>query len=303
MRIACVYPNTPMWPKYRWVHAALKAIGHEAWQVRNREELREADHTADLVILPQKEIAIRWPNLKDIAEQHRATWINWWFDLILTDSAKPLSEQAYLKTSLLLMRSCKRVFVKEIPLLSQYRDLGIQAEYMDQGSPSHWPLLETTPEFDVLAWGQGGPTYNERTKAVQEIVKAGYTVAWAGHGLLGTRHLPWFKADDFPAVAARARVLLHVSRRNDLDGYTSDGFWMACATGRPVVKKAYPGMPPGPYQVFHDSHDLQDAVKRALEQDGREVREWALANHTIEHRCRQLLEIVQSARCAAAPAR
>lgn len=301
MKIGCVYPTTPMWPKMQWVHRALSSMGHDASQVSDRKQLAAADATCDLLILMHRSPGIRWPNLKDIALNRKATWVQWWFDMICHDN-RPLRDQPDVKCEhhRLLMQACDAVFVKELARLGEYRELGIAATYLDQGSPAHWPLLPAEPQWDVLLWGQGGSTYPERTKAANELVKAGYAVAWAGHVLNGTQHLPWFKADAFPELAAKARVLLHVSRRNDLEGYTSDGFWMACATGRPVVKRWYPGIPDGPMLTFRDSHELLAVVKRAMEQDGREVREWALANHTIEHRCRQLLEIVQRAGCAAA---
>ncbi len=292
MKIACVYPDTPHWPKMRWVLEAFQRIGHTVRQVKCRDELQVADAECDLVVFAHKGLAIRWPNMRDIASTRKALWCQWWFDLNALSGRLSFDAMTLNK-----MRGMDAVFVKEQSLLAGYRALGVKAVYLDQGCPQDMPYAEPQEkEWDVLLWGQGGSNYRQRTKDALSLATSGLKVAWVGN--LATPEpigrIDWTHAVKLPELAAKAKCVLSVGRRNDVDGYWSDAYWLACGMGAVVLRRDTPGIPVGPAVVTY-SGDPTEAYHAAIELDGQENRTWVMNNHTIEHRCRDLISIVQTA--------
>ena len=298
MKIACVYPDTPNWPKMCWVLEAFQRIGHTVRQVKNRDELQAADNECDLIVFAHKGLAIRWPNMRDIALTRKAFWCSWWFDLNALDHKLHFGEQDIQK-----LRGMDVVFVKERSFLNEYRELGANAFYLDQGCPQDLPYAEPQEkEWDVLLWGQGGTNYRQRTKDAISLALADLRVAWACNPVTGIpnvpgnpiQRLPWTHPDKLPELAGKAKCVLSVGRRSDLPGYWSDAYWLACGMGAVVLRRETPGIPIGPAVVTYSVNPIE-AYHAAVELDGKENRTWVMNNHTIEHRCRDLISIVQEA--------
>ena len=298
MKIACVYPDALNWPKMRWVLEAFQRLGHTVCQVKDRDELQAADNECDLIVFAHKGLAIRWPNMRDIALTRKALWCQWWFDLNALDHRLHFGEQDIQK-----LLGMDIVFVKERSLLNEYHTLGINAVYLDQGCPQDMPYAEPQErEWDVLLWGQGGANYRQRTKDAVKLAKAWLKVAWAGFPNVAIpnipnnpiQRLPWTHPDKLPELASKARCVLSVGRRNNLDGYWSDAYWLACGMGAVVLRRDTPGIPVGPAVALYSNNPVE-AYHAAIELDGKENRKWVMENHTIEHRCRDLISIVHEA--------
>ncbi len=290
MKIACVYPDTPTWPKMRWVLEAFQRIGHTVRQVKSRDELQTADNECDLVVFAHKGLAIRWPNMRDIASTRKAIWCQWWFDLNALDHRLSFDPMTLEK-----LRGMDVVLVKERSLLDEYRILGISAVYLDQGCPQDLPYAESREkEWDVVLWGQGGSNYRQRTRDAMALAAVGLKVAWIGN--LTTPQeiepLPWTQPDKLSEFASKAKCVLSVGRRNSLDGYWSDAYWLACGMGAVVLRRDTPGIPVGPAVVTYSGNPVE-AYHAAATLGGKENRKWVMENHTIEHRCRDLISIVR----------
>lgn len=315
MKIACCYPHTPAWPKFRWVHEALASLGHECVWVQNRDDLIEHEPHVDVCLFAHKSFPIRWPNLRDIWERRQSLWAQWWFDLICTDPYSPPDEQPYVRQFRPHFDAMDVVFVKEREYLEAYRAAGIPAVYLDQGCPAGIRPIDYDAEikWDVLVWGQSGPEYKQRRKDVEQLVKAGYRVAWAGatKGVpKGVESLPWTHSDELHTLASHAACVLCVDRRTDIDGYWSDRIWLALGMGCAVVWRS--AVIPGPFPVLScgNGMSVDEAVERLTDKTertplaahlGTEAREYCLNHHTIKHRCQQLVEIL-TAECATAKA-
>lgn len=303
MKIACVYPDTPNWPKFAWVHQALERIGHHVCRVATATELVEANAAADLVLFMQKSPGIRAPEIIRLAGSRRAVWAQWWFDLLSLDADKRLEEQGYVRSFGSLMRSMDVVFVKERGLIPDYQALGINAVYLDQGFPNDFAsrVQNPAPEFHVLVWGQGGADYRRRTADARALAESGFRVAWSvrdGSAPDGVVRLPWCPPDELPELAGRATCVLSVDRRHDLAGYWSDRFWLAAGMGCCVLRRFTPGLPEGPYVVYATTEELIAAAREIMQNNrsaelGEKAREWVLSHHTIEHRCRRMLDAVR----------
>jgi len=324
VKIACCYPHTPAWPKFRWVHEALASLGHECVWVQNRDDLIEHEPHVDVCLFAHKSFPIRWPNLRDIWEKRQSLWAQWWFDLICTDPYSPPDEQPYIRQFRPHFDAMDVVFVKEREYLEAYRAAGVPAVYLDQGCPAGIKPIDYDAEikWDVLVWGQSGPEYKQRRKDVEQLARAGYRVAWAGatKGVpKGVESLPWTHPDELHKLASHAACVLCVDRRTDIDGYWSDRIWLALGMGCLVVARYGKGFRlledlddddcPTIWDVYSDTGGYVDAsVKWALEfskDDRREAgegcRKWVMEQHTIKHRCQQLVEIL-TAECATAKA-
>lgn len=309
MNIACVYPETPDWPKFVWVHQALERIGHEVCRVASAAELVTADASADLVLFMQKSPGIRAPEIVRLAPNRRAVWAQWWFDLLALDAGRRLEEQEYVRSFGRLMRSMDVVFVKERGLIGDFRALGVNAEYLDQGFPSDFPgrVDHQEREFDVLVWGQAGADYRQRAADARALAESGFRVAWSiREGTVPDRvvRLPWCPPGSLPELAGRATCVLSVDRRHDVEGYWSDRFWLAAGMGCCILRRFTLGLPEGPYVVYANTEELIAAArevtqsKRAAEL-GEKARQWVLSQHTIEHRCRRMLDAVRRAAVSA----
>lgn len=304
MRIACVYPDTPQWPKFRWVHEALTRLGHDVRQVRTPDELRVADRECDLCLFMHKAGGIGVQNLIDIAIGHQSHWVQWWFDLF---ALKPgaLSASPYLNTFGRLLPRFDRVLVKERDWIANFQMLGITAEYADQGCPETMPSVKKwLPTWDVLLWGLGGSDYRQRVSDAVALSKH-FKVAWAGCDAVpnGIEKLPWCHPDQLPGLASQARYVLCVDRRHDIAGYWSDRFWLATGMGACVLTRPTVGRPAGPYLTYTDHDQLLATVRENWERTfelGQEARQWVMEHHTIGQRCQHLLSRVACAVEAAA---
>lgn len=305
MKIACVYPALRDWPKFKWVHEALTRLGHDVVWVQSWKTLAEADAQSELVLF-QHRYPIRWPNLKAIHESRTTKWVQWWFDLIATEPHRLPAEQSNFERYHDIMSAMDMVFVKEREFVSQYRESGVNAVYLDQGCPSDIRgVQEAAKTHDVLVWGQGCSHYSIRKRDVSALVKAGFTVKWASReavNIPGVEHAPWTHPDGLPELASAATMVLSCGRRNDVDGYWSDGLWMALGMGCCVLRRHTAGMENGEFYSYRTHEELvAHATKLKADPElaaatGKKAREWTLANHSIEHRCRTLLEIASTAR-------
>lgn len=311
--VALCYSDSPDWPKMRWIHDGFTALGLVTRWVRTVDELKAADAECDMVVFQNKSGCIRWPNLSPVAEWHQSLWAQVWCDLIATDPTRLLEEQHWFRKFAPIMQAMDLVTVKERSLIPRYRELGVKAEYLDQGAP---PCREidrsVTPEWDVLFWGHNGREYAERHSDIRALVKAGFRVAWATRDAGvpdGVHRVEWTHPDKLPALASRARCVLSVDLRHDLAGYFSDRFWMATAMGCVVLRRETPGMPIGPYWTYRNHEELIHLAARvrnapdAAAVMGKAARQWALTNHSIQQRCESLLHMAnQIARSVSAPA-
>jgi len=326
MRIGIIYPDTPAWPKLKWVHDALNSLdGHEIVRGHGSDDFPALSQSCDLLILGHKGVSGRWPNLRDAFPLRKAFVVQLWFDLIAFHKGVAFHNQAYVSNPnhLALMQACDLVCVKEKGLLGEFKNLGIEAAYLDQGCAiDAQPIIrQPEPEWDVLLWGQGGPGYPERTRDIRDLAEAGFKVAWAIQGgsvPRGVEQLPWFHPGLLPDLAGGASLVLSVDKRHDIEGYISDRFWMALGMGCAVLRRSSPGLPDGPFITYSSRGDLISKTREILARPGNEpntprsapgairlgeeARSWCLANHTLAHRCRELLQLV-AAKTATAQAK
>lgn len=299
MRLGIAAADTPKWPKVDWVAEAAQRLGHDVVRAKTAAELPTLFNECNLVILGQKSLAGRWPNVRDAIANRKCPCIYWWFDLLATTPGEYLTEQPLFQTFAKQFKAVDLSLVKEAGILSQYRDAGCKAEWFDQGCPSNMPAIQpVAPEWDMLVWGQSG-SYHERCRSVSAAIDAGFTVAWAGGGNIpaGAIPLPWTMPLDLPKLASRARCVLSSGLRNDLQGFWSDGFWLAVGMGATVLRAGTPGLPDGPFVTYHSNSSLCASLSWLKHHPdeaatlGRQARKWVMENHTIEHRVRALLSL------------
>lgn len=300
MKIAVVYPIRPRWPKFAWVHQALGQMGYTVTHVRNSAELEAADKECDLILFEHKNAGLPIPDIISIGREHKAQWVQWWFDLVFVDDL-PLTE-GERRHLVDVMRTMDVCCVKEMSKLKDLHDIGIPAVYTDQGCPSWWPQSRVKAEVDVIMCGRSARHYVERREDVEELVRCGYSVGWACHNTdhlpKHVRRYPWQVGERLIDNFSLGKVVLSCGKRNDEPGYRSDGIWLALGAGCAVVKRWTPGMPEGPYESYESSP--VPAVRRLLNSESRrnrfrkEAREWVMERHTIEHRLRSILKSVAS---------
>jgi hypothetical protein len=287
----------------RWVSEALMRMHHSVRRIETFSDLKAADAECDLILFGQHQPAsINRQNAIDLAKHKRARWLQWWFDILCANPEIPIGENRAIASWLPLMQSMDRVFVKDLPYLDDLRQLGINAEYCDQGCPSDYPAMVHTerPEFDVLIFGQNCPEYRQRREDVQSLVQAGLSVAWAGPSNVpsGVSRLPWTHPDDLPELMSRAACILSVDLIQ-VAGFWSDRLWLACGAGANVVKRHAGGEPATALSLYRDHSELLNIVrdlasrsKEARENDGTIARGYTMRNATYEHRLRDILELV-----------
>lgn len=293
MRIGIAAASTPQWPKLDWVEAAARNIGHDVLRITSAKDLPSLIASSDMVILGHRNVAGRWPNIRDAIAARQCPVVYWCFDLIATEPGIPLVRQVLFERYREHFCGVDLAIVKERSLLPEYRAAGVNAVWCDQGCPSDIaPVEHVEKQWDMLVWGQGGGHYRERHRAVQVAVERGYRVAWAdrtGCQIRGVESLPWTHPHELHWIAARACCVLSVGRRNDLDGYWSDGFWMALGMGCCVIRKWTPGLPDGPYLPFETDAELELQLNWVRANPGEAIklgwraREWVLSEHTLEH--------------------
>lgn len=286
-----------------WVEQAARNLGHEALRSTSYKDLPELLDTCDFVIFGHKSLAGRWPNIKDALSNRKCPVVYWWFDLVVTDKTLPLSQQPIFKNFENTYLACDVCLVKERGFVEDYRELGINALYLDQGCPSDYQSVEDLDKkWDLLVWGQGGSHYRQRMQDVRAAVDSGFKVAWVGCNQLigGVENLPWTDAIDLPKIASQARCVLSCGARNDLDGYWSDQFWLATGMGACVLRRTTPGLPDGPYLTYATTGELCEGLhwsQRCTEEAkelGRLSRQWVMEHHTIENRIRDIVELVHT---------
>lgn len=301
MNVALVYHPRARWPKWLWIQQALERLGHRVQHVRNIEQLKTADAECDLVLFEHRWPAEVHPNdACELAEKKHAVWMQWYFDLNVTEPG-PLSEQPVLKTCGRLMRAMDLVLVKELDLLGEYRELGINAVYFDQGCPEDYPpcSIPEKPEWDVLVFGTR--SYQQRREDARTLLNAGFTVAWAGDAGTGQVpdgciDLPWCEPWKLPELMSKAAVTSCVDYRDDVAGFRSDRFWLAAGAGACIVKRwSKSSELYGPWIVYRDGdlvphvgnivHD--HSLRRVL---GTDARQFVMENHTVRHRCEEILK-------------
>lgn len=337
MRIGYVYTNAPNWPKSLWVRNALERLGHDVRQVTTLDALRASDAECDLILFQHKNAGLHPSAVVELAPLRKAFWAQWWFDLIFSVARKPLAEQQQFFGHGRLMRAMDAVFVKEADELAQFEAEGIHAVYLDQGAPEELPLIEDRPKrWDFILWGQSSNEYRQRSQDAVALAKAGYRVLWIGCDSppIGIDHYPWTHPTRLHTFCSQARAVLCVDVRSDVGGYVSDRFWMAAAMGCTIFKRFSPGFVTGPFITYRSTDELLSQAVQLLsppvehgtggqctpasptsESNGlpdtsrlpsrstgfspTEVRQWAISNHSIDHRCKRLLEHVATATAAA----
>lgn len=301
MKLGFASADKPQWPKVAWYVEAAQNLGHDVHQSKDWSQLPALLADCDLVIFGQKDLGGHWPCIARALQQRTCPIVYLWFDLLATQPDLPIHEQPIFQTYERMFLASESVIVKERSLLRQYRDHSVNAFWCDQGCPSDYPAVDHSvePEWDLLVWGQGGGHYRERQQAVEAAVSAGFKVAWAGTSPVprGVVSLPWTHPLELPRLASRARCVLSVGRRNDLDGYWSDGLWLALGMGACVIRRETPGLPDGPYWRFADHQRLIEHLtwarrypQTAIEL-GQAARQWVMDNHTIERRVNDILRI------------
>jgi hypothetical protein len=302
MELGCVYANKPQWPKFAWVADACERLGHRVRRVdsrRDRDGLSAALAECDLCLFGHKGLGGRWPDMRSLLASPHCPIGYWWFDLVATQPGVPLVRQPLFTQFRQRFVAFDYSFVKERGLVEEYRENGVNAHWCDQGCPSDMPPAKVGDKWDLLVWGQCGPAYRERSRAAHGVAEAGFRVGWACERAPGGKieHLPWTHPRDLPALASQARCVLSCGSRNDLDGYRSDRFWMALGMGCCVIRRSTPGLPEGPYQIYHTTDECVSAVRWAKENVkqarnmGREAREWVMIEHTIEKRVESILAV------------
>lgn len=324
MQIGFVYTHNPDWPKSLWVHHALERLGHEVHVVRSLDEFNHSDSVCDLILFQHKNAGLNPNALLLKAKSKRSIWVQWWFDLVFLDQGKPLHEQPMFRSHGGLMRCMDIVFVKEAAEILQYRNEGVNAEYLDQGATQELPQRgEGVIRWDFLLWGQGGADYRQRAQDAMFLVDQGYRVAWACNTGVphGVESLPWTRPQELHSLCSQAHAVLSVDRRNDVEGYVSDRFWMAASMGCLIFKRYSPGFVSGPFVEYRNHEELLSQSIRLLRKpadkfqnahstpsswtlpsagfSSTEVRQWTLSNHSIEIQCQRLLESVNTATVAA----
>lgn len=331
MRIAIVYPRRSAWPKMEWVAEALCNCDHEVVGCHSVGGLHAASVECDLVLFEQRCAGLNYADVAEIAPGRHATWAQWTFDLMATEPGLPLVEQPNLghwttsKTleatdTLRMMRLMDVVFVKERSLLGEYAELGVNARWLDQGCPSWMGRCEHSerPEFDVCLFANFTTAARQRRGDVANLLRCSRSIVWAGHPggdpPPGVRAIPFVRPEDLPALASRAAVTLCVDQQHNLDGYWSDRLWLALGMGACVVRRESPGLPchcgfsryATEAQLDHHVGILLGRAHTDREEYGEACRDWVMANHTYEHRCREMLREIErcghQTRGSAAPA-
>lgn len=314
MKIACVYPRRPHWPKSQWVHEALTRLGHAVRRVDDARGLDAADRECDLVLFEHKAFGVGRKVVESFHRSFNSQWVTWWFDLF-SDPDHPLESQGTWKLCGSALHRCDLVLVKDS--VDRLRDRGVNARWMDQGCPVDMPPIrpETPKRWDVLVWGQGGVAYRQRSQDVRALLNAGFRVGWAGKSgsvPRGVERLPWTHPMDLPDLASQATCVLSVDRRSDIPGYWSDRIWLALGMGTHVLMRKVRRFPEtdivnryvSPEGLVEHARRICEVCERNptwYRRKSEQVRERIMDRHTIGHRCLELLASV-SARTAAAAA-
>lgn len=308
MKVCLVCPPLRNYPcsKFEWVGDAFARVGHDVLYASTLDEVADADKTCDLLLFFHKSAGLSITSLVQMAASKRATWVQWWFDLIALDAGKSLGEQWMFQQFAALLRAMDAVLVKEEDLLDDYRGLGVNAIWFDQACPSNMPACEYAkkPEWDVLVLGDAGR--RNRREDAKALADAGLRVLWAGRPSTvcippGIDGHPWVHPLELPKLISRCGVVLGVDWRCDLRGYTSDRTWLAMGAGacyairlddaerlkRSACLYYEPPITRLGVNLIGGTCDLLERRKII----GTEARELTMQNHTYERRAEQLAEL------------
>lgn len=309
MRIGCAYhPREHVGcGKFHFIADAFRALGHDVYHLQTMDDVKRADQACDFILFEQRGPAsLCIPDLVELSRDRQSVWMQQYFDLNVFDDAVPLQKQAPIEPFLEIMRAMDVVFVKEKDRLLDYRDIGVNARWLDQGCPStmRQANLRENPEFDVILWGSSSrPMWKQRWQDVEHLVRSGFEVAWAtSDGTLpaGVIRLPGCQPMEIPNLVEKASVTLVVDARSDIKGYWSDRIWLAAGAGACIVRRA--GVSGGclPGIGYFTGNSLLSLVADLCENyaerksRGEESRKFTMARHTYENRCQEVIRHAQS---------
>ena len=310
-------PHATLVDKFGWVADGFRAAGHEAVRAHDLAGVQAADDACDLLLFDQKAAGLNRAELTALAlAPRRASWVQWWRDLIALDPRAPLAEQPFVRSFGGLMRAMDLVLVKERALADEYASLGIHAAWLDQACPEEMPTCAPAehPEWDVLVLGS--TAYDQRRQDAAALVAAGFRVAWAGLPGRepvppGVEWRPWrHPTRELPQLAGRAAIVLGVDCRSDVAGYTSDRSYLAAGMGACYVARVTDyGADSAPTAaspaaelaawIYNDRESLVRVVRTALadpdERRRRAARSRAhvLSRHTYRCRAEQIVKLVR----------
>lgn len=270
------------------------------------DDVKRADQACDFILFEQRGPAsLCIPDLVEFSQERQSVWLQWYFDLNVFDDT-PLERQPAVEPFLGIMRGMDVVFVKEKDRLPDYRHIGVNAVWLDQGCPSamRQANLQQNPEFDVILWGSSSrPMWRQRWHDVEQLVSAGFEVAWGtSDGIVpaGVIRLPGCQPMEIPSLVEKASVTLVVDARSDIKGYWSDRIWLAAGAGACIVRRA--GVSGGclPGIGYFTGNSLLSLVADLCEnyaerkRRGEESRKFTMARHTYESRCQEVIRHAQS---------
>jgi hypothetical protein len=308
MKVAIVSasPSQVLVDKMGWVADGFSAAGHSVSRCFTLREVGLADRSQDLLVFDQKSPGSICRNaLADMAPRRQSRWVQWYRDAIAYYSGVPLREQPAM-SHIRLMRGMDAVLVKESMMLAEYRALGINAHWFDQGCPADMPACEhrEKPEWDVLI--PGVASYRQRRDDAAALTAAGFKVLWVGlpGGEIppGCDSIPWVHpVKGLPQVVSRCACVLGVDFRQDLTGFTSDRTWLIAGMGACLVRRESAGMPEVPGFIYGTHEQLTSIVfeltgnaerRRAI---GEAARRFVMENHTYTHRANELIALSSTA--------
>jgi hypothetical protein len=302
MRILVVYSDSPKWMKMHWMVNALRSCGNDVLETHDAAGLQKHEADVDCVLFQHKGV-IRWATLKDIAAKRTAIWVQVWFDLIALDPKVSLVKQHLFERNADILREMDLVFVKEHSLLKEYWAAGVRAVWLDQGVPATIASMRSDDidrrvKCDVLLWGQGRPHYSSRHADVEALIDKGYSVQWIDGRNTRAKCLPRAKPEDLVQQGFSSRAMLAVGRRNDVAGYVSDAYWLAVATGRPVLKRNECIGTPGLCLAYQDRCELLSKMAWVVDNPdlsselGRNAKQWLIDHNTMELNAERLVRCV-----------
>jgi hypothetical protein len=297
MRIGCVYAPRREWPKWQWVCAALSQIGHDVVAVNDVQQMERANDECDLLLFEHRDCGVGRRHVLNLAPKKRCQWAQWWFDLFQMEQSLPIAETNNWRHLGEVMQCFDRVFVKERSRVEEYRSLGVRAEYMDQGCPSPWRMiqLDEHPKYDVIVFGSVDPQwYRQRIRVASELVAAGMRVGWASQtGTVpnGVERLPWCHPKDLPWLMSNAYGVLCVDADPVVDGYWSDRHWLVRGAGATPITL---NDPVANVELLK-SLPVEDRVVCAAM-----IRNTVMEAHTYEHRASAIIDSLRG-RCEGLP--
>ncbi len=293
--------NAHLVDKAGWVAEGFRVAGETVRRVHTLQGLREADRECQLVLFDQNDCGIGATEIADVAAGGKhAPWFQWWRDVLAYYPDQSLHKQIDDMGLLRMMRAMDVCFVKERGLLAEYESIGIKARWLDQACPADMPEVRRAKDyqFDVLVFGTFGREL--RRHDAMALARAGFKVGWAGQPESagcpdGIEPLPWTHPYALPSLASRAKLVLSVDHRDDLEGYCSDRLYLACGMGACVVRRRSPGQVDLPSFDYVDHKGLVKLVGRLAgagglrAETGKAARRAVMGRHTYGDRARAIL--------------